>query len=132
MRIIVSCPVQGEAFRPSEAERQSGIRFSEKSEVGELGKSGRYPGQPQPYGYGSLGIEIRGNDLEEPLQRFLDQVRRGAPFWQTLGAESLIVQIDVFYDHQCNLEFSESIIAALHDLRVPVAISCYREVNEEA
>ncbi len=132
MRIIFSCPVQGDAFRPTDAERQSGIRFSEKNEVGEIGKSGRYRGKPQPYGFGSLETEIGDNDLDVALTRFLEQVQRGLPIWRSLGADSVLLQIDVFYDQQCNLELSESVIAALHTLRLPVAVSCYHEAKAES
>jgi len=132
MRICFSCPVQGEAFRPTEAEEQSGIRFSEKNEIGDVGKSGRYRGKPQPYGFGSLETEITDSDLEVPLKRFLEQVQQGLPVWRSLGADSIHLQIDVFYEHQCNLELSESLISALHALRLSVALSCYHEEKAES
>jgi hypothetical protein len=130
MKMIFSCPVQGDTFRPTEAERQSGIRFSEKNEIGELGKSGRYQGRPQPYGFGSFEAEIDHDDMDAPLVRFLEQVQHGLPIWRSLGANRVILQIDIFYDQQCNFELSEGVIAALHKTRLPVTISCYQEMKD--
>ena len=131
MRICISCSIQGETFRPTEAEQKTGIRFSVKNEVGEVGKVGRFRGKPQPYGFGSLEVEIADNNLEEPLKGFLEQVQQGLPVWRSHEADTIHLQIDVFYDRQCNLEFSESLIATLHALQLPLALSCYQETNIE-
>jgi hypothetical protein len=127
VRIAFSCSVQGDAFRPTEAERRTGIQFSEKNEPGEIGKLGRHKGQPIPFGSGTIESETTGDAMNGSLSKFLDILKHCVFQWRELGAEVALLNIDVFYDEQCNLEISEENIAVLSELGLSLALSCYRD-----
>lgn len=54
VKITASIDFWGRRFQPVKAEQQTGILFSQKNEVGEIGKVGRYKDQPIPYGSASF------------------------------------------------------------------------------
>ncbi|MEI7728661.1 MAG: hypothetical protein WCO56_03785 [Verrucomicrobiota bacterium] len=131
MKIIFTCALQGDNFRPTEAEKELGIVFVEKNEAGEHGRCGRYIGKPQPFGFGAFECETDNESLEIRALGFLNRVHQCLPVWKKFGAEIVTLRIDVIYDEQCNFEISESIIAQLHELQLPVAISCYCEMRND-
>ncbi len=45
---------QGDFFSPTKAEQTTGLRFSCKTEVGDVRQRGRFKGQPYGYGYAIL------------------------------------------------------------------------------
>lgn len=128
MKIVLSCSVHGEAFRPSEAEDAWGRTFDEKGEVGEAGVKGLYKGKPQPFGYGVIEVVIHGNCLSEALLTFLDRVKEGLTIWRQMGADDIDMRADVYYRDQCNLEITEATIAALSEIQLGISFSCYQGI----
>lgn len=116
---------QGDDFSPHSAEEATGIRFSEKSEPGELGTFGKYKDAPLPYGAAQL--ELLPSSTEEMLDTdappFQDTafVRK----LQSCGASEITLYIEITYRSQCNFELSPRLLHALADLGVAVGFSCF-------
>lgn len=123
--------VQGATFSPRSAEAGTGIVFSEKNEVGDLGKYGKYRDAPLPDG--SATLELASSSTRE----FLDI---DAPIFQTpglvaalrsSGASMIVLYVDVAYEAQCNFELSPELLAALAELGVTVGFSCFPVEEQE-
>ncbi len=54
IRITTSINFWGSTFQPGRAEQLTGLLFTEKNEVGDIAKTGRYKHQPLPYGAASF------------------------------------------------------------------------------
>ena len=80
-RFLLSCHFLGQSFSPALAERTTGISFSSKNEPGELGTTGRYAGQPRPYGAATLTVDehlpwpTKLDSMVELLARNIDKLR---------------------------------------------------------
>ncbi len=125
VKIGVTLRASGPEFSPEEAERHSGIRFSKKNEPGDLGRIGRFQGQPLPYGSGELNGPESGMDLKIPNRSFFESIERLARACLAAGATSVLLHLDVAYTEQCNLELSNEFVSALARTGVAITMSCY-------
>src|SRR6266496_4297788 len=126
-KLSLTFRAMGPQFSPSQVELVSGELSSVKNEPGEVARSGRYRGQPLPYG----SREIRDMDTPTTLSgaqsSFLDVVARVAPACRSAGATSLVVHADVAYDGQCNFELNENCIARLAALGIALTFTCFED-----
>lgn len=117
----------GSDFSPANAERVSGVSFSKKNEPGSTGTTGRYRGQPLPYGSGELVDSENEIDLQNPNVMFFAVIERIAPACLAAGATLMLLHIDVAYTDQCNIEFSHEFVAALAQLGISITMSCFED-----
>ncbi len=117
----------GPEFSPRSVERQTGILFSQQNEPGDIGTTGRYRGQPRPYGSCTLLGPNPGLDLQVPDPRFFEAVERLAGACRAAGATTVVIQLGVAYAEQCNFEMSEELLSAVARAGVALTISCYPE-----
>ena len=124
VELLPSLDFWGEQFSPKKAEAVTGLALSRKNEPGDIGDTGRYRGQPIPYGAASLetpetiGVSRRLTWLLECVAPHVETLRR-------LGAELVRLHVEVRYQGQCNLEFSPGEVAGIAALRVAFTISCW-------
>lgn len=118
----------GPEFSPDNAERNSGIRFSQKNEPGDIGTIGRFRGNPLPYGSCELNGPKTGMDLLVPDPSFFESVEHVARACLAAGATSMLLHLDVAYTEQCNLELSNEFVSALARAGVTITMSCYEDV----
>lgn len=118
----------GETFSPTAAEARSGIQFSAKGEPGETATTGRYRGQPRPYGWAELRSpsDVDGGPGAPFLQAASALVAASTAF----GASECTLHIDVAFREQCNFEMSCAAIVGLAKLGLPVTVSCFQDEAE--
>jgi hypothetical protein len=125
IRIKASVQFQGEKFSPNNAEKETGITFSEKNEVGDIGKTGRYKGKPLPDGRAGLDPpksvvwHERVSWLINYLEGKIDIIRK-------CGASDMHFSVAYYYDKQCNCDLSIEEIKGLANLGIPYWFSVYQ------
>lgn len=127
IRASVSLRAWGGTFSPQEAERRSGVLFSEKQERGDIGGRGRFRGQPLPYGNAALRGPTEEMDLSLPDAEYFRAATALARVCEVSGAEIVVLHMTVAYKDQCNLEMSPAFVAALAGVGVPFTMSCYED-----
>jgi hypothetical protein len=116
----ISFQVRGKQFKPSLVE----FTFTESHDCGEIGKAGRYRGQPMPYG--SANIHVPSYiPHEERIIYIVNIALRLLPELQRAGATEWHVDIGRFYSTQCNEEYSPEEISLLAQLKCPLLYSAY-------
>ena len=121
---FVYIALQGDRFSPAEAEQATGLKLSDKKEVGQLGDRGRYKGQPVPYGAARL---IAPEDVlpYEKLTWVLDAALPHIAALRKLGAERAEVWIVEHFDGQMNMSYEPAELEKLARLGFPLCVSCY-------
>jgi hypothetical protein len=125
IKIRASVEFQGDTFSPSNAEIATGIVFTEKSEIGDVGKTGKYKGKSLPDGRASLAPpdsvvwHERVLWLIHELERKIEGIRR-------CGASDIHFSVAYYYDGQCNCDLSEEEIKGLSRLGIPYWFSVYQ------
>jgi hypothetical protein len=122
--IKAKCSLYGEGFSPKAAEVLTGLSFKEKNELHEIGTRGRYIGKPIPYGNAILEAQV---EHASNLDKILDLIGNHLTIFRDCGAEDIVLHCDVFFDKQCNFEFSEPQLAKISKLNIPLTISCYQK-----
>ncbi len=126
--------LRGDHFSPAEAERKTGVKFSKKNELGEIGKRGRFIGKPKPYGSAVIELcdpeeGVQGNlRLEDPLIQTLIQ-HHGT--FRTCGATDIHISMAVVYQYQCNMAFDVKLMQALGECNIELWVSCYEEAGDD-
>ena len=107
----------GESFQPGRAEQLTGLVFTEKNEVGDIARTGRYKNKPTPYGAASFEPP---DNLESP-----DRVLWLAQQWASkiglvrqCGAEDIHFMVVYYHDGQCNCALSVEEINAISALSI--------------
>ena len=121
--IVANLVAAGDRFSPEAFEKEFGIAFTRKNEPGSIASTGRYRGRAMPYGSGTLVDDWTGCDERSLLGSLVLRADVVAAC-RRLGADSLTIHLDVEYDEQCNFDFSEEVIGAIHSLGVPLTVSC--------
>ncbi len=121
--------LQGDRFSPSEAERVTGLKLSDKREPGQIGQRGRYRGQPLPYGAASLDAP---EDVSPPekLVWVLDAATPHIALLRDLGADRAEVWIVEHFGGQMNMEYEPEELEKLARLGLPLCVACY-EVEQQ-
>jgi hypothetical protein len=126
MEVDISCCIQGESFSPLSAEKVTGLSFSDKSEVGQLGKVGHYKGIPIPYGACVLRFaEMNSLPYGPRLEQMIGSLEKHVDLLKKCGAQDFVLRLVVSYEAQCNLEFSPVEMNRLANLGIHVTVSCY-------
>jgi len=129
-RMSVRCLIQGNNFSPSKAEKIAGVIFSDMNEPGAIGNAGRYRGIAIPYGSATLESVVSDNQLDN-LDALLNKLKCSIVKFREAGADDVTLHCDVFYEDQCNIEFSAAQITCLSKMEIAVTISCYKCCNQE-
>jgi len=125
--ICPRCHFYGNKFSPEKAEKLTGLILDAKNEVGDIGKLGRYKGQPIPYGSASLSPskkKIKSGLVEMWL---LKNIKNNLTLMRSCGADKIWLDYGVFYDEQCNFEFSKEALLLIGSLNIDLLISCYQD-----
>lgn len=135
--INVAFHVTGDAFSPGTAEKNTGLSFFRKSEIGEIGTTGIHKGKPLPYGSAELRppFEHVYSDHEHTpycdfgLHWMADVLEQHANTFVSCGAdpEQMYVSLGVFYQDQCNLSIDPKATRKIGACGIPLYISCYEE-----
>ncbi len=124
-RRFLYCLLQGDSFSPSLAEERSGLVLVDKNEPGDVAPSGRYKGEPLPYG--SAMLVLLDDDLEpgasvmEPLRALKETL----PDLRAAGATEATLYLVVAYETQCNFELTPEELVALASVGLPLGVSCH-------
>lgn len=113
----------GDSFSPSAAERETGLVFTSKNEVGDLGKRGRYANLPIPYG---AAILEPPDDVptSQRLDWLLDHVLPHLETLRRLGGLNGRLHSIFWFDSNCNLEWNSDQLKKLALLGIPYTSSC--------
>jgi hypothetical protein len=129
--LLPKCHLQGDNFSPKKVEGSTGLAFAKKNEPGEIGTVGRYKGTAIPYG--SATLQLSGEALsasQDVLREFLALIKRNLDAFRKNGASDVTLDLVVFHDGQCNLEFSIDELREITQLGLPLTLSTY-ECPEE-
>ena len=128
MNIFGNISFWGSNFSPRQATDESGISFTEQTEVGEIGTQGKY--NAKPFDYGAAHINFKSGDDRDsflvPLE-VLNLVKMHKETLKRLGAEEISITVNIAYQGQCNLELSPAFMKMVSDLGVPLLMTCYEK-----
>lgn len=136
--IYVAFHVMGDTFSPGKAEKETGVTFFKKTEVGEVGTFGRNKGKPVTYGSAELrppfhqvysDHEHHTSHCDFGLHWLADVLEHHAAKFIACGADldDTYVSLGVFYQDQCNLSISPIAMKKIGSCGIPIHISCYEE-----
>lgn len=131
IHVVARLFVVGDQFSPAEAEARACFRFTRKSERGVLGTTGRYKGQPLPYGSAELEVTAPSTFLSTTDGPFFEAAEALTRAAQAQGEVDVRLHVDVDHDGQCNLEIAPGVLAALHRLGIPLTMTCYETGKNE-
>lgn len=120
----------GEKFSPACAEECTGFAFDDKNEVGDLGLTGRYKGQPTPFGAARLKPppDVQDSDKIMWLATLLkDKIEQMA----ACGLEEAHFYVGYFYENQCNCTLTAQETKAIAEVGIPLCFSCYDVTEDE-
>jgi len=123
-KIDASVEFWGEKFSPTHAEECTGLTFDQKNEVGEPGHTGRYKGQPKPFGAARLKAPTSLPDSDKILwlaNVVMGKIERLAE----CGLEDAHFSVAYYYQDQCNCSLSKEESRAIADVGVDFWFSCY-------
>ncbi len=123
--MIFSVSLMGKQFSPAEVEDKTGLQLSEKLEVGEVVKRGRFKEKPSAIGRGTLSAPDH-IPYEDRFDWLLGVLSEHINALYKMGAEPIQVDVGCFYTDQCNFELSPQELKALSELKIGINLSCYR------
>jgi len=117
--------MQGKSFYPTKLQDITGVIVTNANNPGDNGRTGKYRDVPVPYGAGEWFMT---NNSETPYGQTFTQLVRliemHFPSIKKCGADELVIYMNIYYDKQCNLEFSPHELGKLSALGVTLAITC--------
>lgn len=117
--------VVGSHFSPAQVGWRDRHYVQDANEVGEIGKVGRYAGMPIPYGSCALAlVQQPGSWLE--LARLLSALESDIVEIRRFGGNDITMYCNIFYEEQCNFEFSREELSSICNMEIDLAISCFR------
>ena|SRR5690606_29961879 len=119
---IFSIEIYGDNFSPAKVEQTVDLTFSNKNEIGEIGKLGRYKNLPIPYGSATIK-----NSENASLASFLMYFRKYITIIRQNGGKSIYLNCGYFYSGQCNCELGIEEIALLNEMKIPFIFSVYED-----
>lgn len=124
-RAVCYCSLRGDFFRPSEAEKATGIPFLDKNDIESFSNIGKYKTVPFDYGVASLDAPKEYEDSETYGGAFwlIDHLEKYIITYREYGAEDIALTIFVYYSDQCNLGFNSETLARLSSLKISLAVS---------
>jgi hypothetical protein len=128
VRVRATCICSGPGFSPRAAEAQSGLRFSRKSEPGELSEVDRYG-----HGRAELPLQEYGlfSDLTGKNSAPLDALGRSLEALRRSGATDLRLRFDIEFAGQCVFELSPELLKKLGELGLTLHVSCFEAQETE-
>jgi len=130
------CHLYGDSLSPKAIEEKTKILFKKKNEPGDIGNTGKYRGTPIPYGSATLQPtdELMQTSSKEALKWLLGLVKANLDIFRKNGASDVTLDLVVFHDGQCNLEFSVDELRRIAELGLPLTLSTYEcpDVVEKA
>ena len=128
VKIRASCRLYGENFSPRLAEERTGLRFTRKNELGDLGQSGRFRGTPIPYGSATLeapfDTQTKPGNVS-PEEWVIDVLSPCIEELRSSGATSIDLDLEVVWQDQCNLAFDAAFLRKVGRLNIGFTLSCY-------
>lgn len=103
---FIDIQFKGQTLRPRALSAAIGMSIESLIESGELGKIGRYKGQPSPYGIGLLKVKPSTSELEKVVQNLADQLSLLA----TYGVEEIVIDVDTNIENLEKLHFSNKLM----------------------
>lgn len=133
VRVRATCICNGPGFSPRAAESQSGLRFSRKSEPGELSEVDRYQGHAPGHGRAELPLQEYGmfSDLTGKNSSPLDALARSLEALRRSGATEIRLRFDIEYHGQAVFDLPPELLKKLGDLGLPLHISCFEAQETE-
>lgn len=133
VRARAVCLVSGPSFSPRAAEALTGLRFSRRSEPGELSEVDRYQGHSKGPGRAEIPLQEYGTptDLGGKNMAALDALARSLEALRRAGATDLKIRVDIEYAGPCVIDFPAELLRKLGDLGLPLVMSCYEAQETE-
>lgn len=129
--IDVCCHLSGENFSPKRLEQLINFHFFEKTEIGDLTKSGPNKNTSSSEAYCSFQPPKKYNDLEEfedgGLLWMAETIKKNIDVFHNNGVEQIELIVGIWYDKQCNLVFAPKIMKILGELNIHLQVSCYED-----
>jgi hypothetical protein len=126
----VSVLFRGENFSPNYAEKITGLKLSDKLEVGDITKKRIHKGKPLTFGSGPLHTP---DDIpnDERVMWIVNALEGKLETFYECGAEKTRIYAGYFYKHQCNFSFSKEDFQGIAKLNIDFWVSCYDRSDDE-
>jgi hypothetical protein len=108
------------------AANRTSLSFDEQEEVGDIGKLGRYHGQPQSYGAAQVRAP-KNVPHEKKVKWLVRKILLHLSVIRECGATNIRVDLAIYHDGQCNCEFDTEEIRMLAECGVPLTVSVYED-----
>lgn len=129
-KISAALRLMGDKFSPKIVEEKTGITFTEKNEIGDIGTKGMNRGKPIPYGSATLYPPIEVINPEYYYSGFdwiISKLDAVVKISREYGADDIYLDLAVFHKYQCNMAFDPHILAEIAKANIPFWISCYQD-----
>lgn len=119
----------GDSFSPAKVEQETGLKFNQKHEVGQIGQRGRFKGKPFPFGHAILEAPEK-IEAEAKLEWLLDTALPHTATFRHLGVTYGKIHVTYAYDSQCNLEYEPKIMEKIARAGFSFTITCHKDASE--
>lgn len=128
MQFDIHADLYGTTFSPERLELMTGLLLSERTEVGEIGKCGKYNEKPVPYGSATLRPTRLSEEYGPQLDELLTALERHSADIRQCGASDIVIWFVSYAnsDEQRNYEFSPAITRRISALGITLAVSHYK------
>ncbi len=109
----------GESFSPSKLKSIPNIALADSNEPGEIGKSGRYKGEPRPYG--ACRILVPDYIESNQVVWLANLIIKNKVAFKNAGATEIILHI-IWFGKQGSMEFTIEELNRIAAAKVPLSI----------
>ena len=131
VNIKYSILIKGENFKPSKYEEKNKIIFQKKVDRDGPG-FGKYKKGGSPFGWASIVPEgnINFNEDDSTFRDIITLLKNEKNNLKDFGAETVILDLEINHDNQCNFEFGNTFLQLTSDVIDSVELSCYYSPEE--
>jgi len=121
---------EGSKFYPSKLKKKLNLPIEVLAEYGEISPSGRYKGQPSPYGMGLLEVSSKEMDTNDLLKEYSLKLNEWKNDLQECGVDEIIFDIEDSTDSPFEISLSKDLMRSLTLMNVSIEIHS-PEIEEE-
>ncbi len=119
---VIDIRFEGSKFYPSKLKRKLNLPIEVLAEYGEISTSGRYKGQPSPYGMGLLEISLleKQKNINELFQEYCIKLFGWKEDLKEFGVDEIIIDIANTSEFPVDISISNDILHNLSSINARV------------
>ena len=113
---------EGSKFYPSKLKQKLNLPIEILAQYGEISSSGRYKGQPSPYGMGLLEVSSNEMDINDLLREYSGKLTEWKSDLQECGVDEIVLDIEDSNDFPFEISLSPDLMHNLTFMNVSIEI----------